>query len=322
MDLAIECHSLRKVYRKRFHPPITAVDGVSFEVASGQVVGLLGPNGAGKTTTLKILSTVIRPDAGSATVCGYDIRTQPILVRRAISMVTQGGWLNHYLSVKDNILVYALLHGQPWGRAVRRTSWAMDVLGLVKYKRMRSENLSGGFRRRVHIARTLATSAQCYFLDEPSVGLDPQARLEFWDRLGELVRESRATTFITTHSMDEVEALCDDVILIDKGAVKAVGPVTRLIETIGRTEIRVELGMNASEPCRMLSSLGYDCVAEGKGLSLKVQNNQRGIADILSALTDGGIVIKSLQVLPARFEDVYLSLVSRPESASDKEEAR
>ena len=83
MDLAIECHSLRKVYRKRFHPPITAVDGVSFEVASGQVVGLLGPNGAGKTTTLKILSTVIRPDAGSATVCGYDIRTQPILVRDA-----------------------------------------------------------------------------------------------------------------------------------------------------------------------------------------------------------------------------------------------
>lgn len=198
----------------------------------------------------------------------------------------------------------------------------MDVLGLVKYKRLRSENLSGGFRRRVHIARTLATSAQCYFLDEPSVGLDPQARLEFWARLGELVRESGATTFITTHSMDEVEALCDDVILIDKGAVKAVGTVSGLIETIGRTEIRVDLDTDASEPCRLLSSLGHDCVAEGKSLSLKVQNDQRVIADILSALIDGGIVIKSLQVLPARFEDVYLSLVDRSEPASDKEGAR
>lgn len=304
--MAIWCADLRKRYRN-----IDAVRGVSFSVEPGRVIALLGPNGAGKTTTLRILTTVIRPDCGKASVCGYDIVREPMLVRRAVAVVPQSVWLNHYLSVRDNILVYLLLRGLSWREARRRTSMAMDVFGLGKFAGLRCEQLSGGLRRRAQVARVLACQAQCYFLDEPSVGLDPSARLEFWSQLAHLVRQSGATTFITTHSMDEVEALCDDLILINNGVVVASGSVKGLLQEMGKTEVEIELGSPLTTSLDELPGMDVESEVRGNVLTLRMKHAQWALPRVLELLTNGGTVVRSLRVMPPRFQDVYLSLIGQ-----------
>lgn len=315
MGTAIWCADLEKRYRN-----INAVNGVSFSVEPGRVVALLGPNGAGKTTTLRILTTVIRPDYGRASVCGHDIIREPMLVRRAVAIVPQSVWLNHYLSVRDNILVYLLLRGLSWREARRRTSWAMDIFGLSKFASLRCEQLSGGLRRRAQVARVLACQAQCYFLDEPSVGLDPSARLEFWEQLAHLVRQSGATTFISTHSMDEVEALCDDLILINNGVVVASGSVKGLLQEMGKTEVEIEVGSALTTPLEELLGMDVESEIRGNVLTLRMRQAQWTLPRVLEILANSGTVVRSLRVMPPKFQDVYLSLIGQTQVGSVSQE--
>ncbi len=304
---AISCSELAKSFRN-----VRAVRGISFSVPEGRVVALLGPNGAGKTTTLRMLTTVIRPDSGTAAICGRDILRESLSVRRAISIVPQSTWLNHYLSLRDNILTYLLLHGLSWADAKKRAQWAIDAFGLGQYTTMRSEQLSGGLRRRTQVARALACSAQCFFLDEPSTGLDPKAKQAFWKQLSEVVRDAGATTFLTTHSMDEVEALCDDVVLIDQGAVVASGNVQELVDSLGTTRVEYELAsLPECVPDFGPSSKGVNL--SGLTLSASFMHGKEAIPRALFRLLESGVEVRSMRVVPPRFEDVYLTLVGAGE---------
>ncbi|MBS3985712.1 MAG: ABC transporter ATP-binding protein [Selenomonadales bacterium] len=300
---AISCGGLAKAFRNTL-----AVEGVSFSVPKGRVVALLGPNGAGKTTTLRMLTTVIKPDAGTATVCGRDILRESLSVRKAIAIVSQSTWLNHYLSLRDNILTYLLLRGLTWTEAQRRTQWAIDAFELGQHTAKRSEELSGGLRRRTMVARALACSAQCYFLDEPSIGLDPGAKQTFWKQLSALVRHAGATTFLTTHSMDEVEALCDDVILIDQGKVITSGSVQELVESLGTTEVEFKLTAEL-ERVPDFGPTAKRVTLNGHTLSVAFAHGKEAIPRALFRLLDYGVQVCSMRVVPPRFEDVYLTLV-------------
>lgn len=316
LDVAIECCNLYKRYGQ-----IRAADGVSFEVYPGRVCGLLGPNGAGKTTTIRMLTTVIKPCSGTARVCGYDIIRDAAKVRRCAAVVPQSVWMNHYLSVWDNILVYLLLRGLTWREAKHRASWAVEVFGLEKYIRFRCEQLSGGLIRRVQVARTLASPAQCYFLDEPSIGLDPKMKVEFWGQLSALVRASGGTTLITTHQMEEVEALCDDVILIDKGRVVATGSVKALTEQLGVTTAEVDLAADRRPPAEELERLGMEWACEGNTLRLRFKRGAEMLPRLLAALDRNGISIRAVRVVPPKFQDIYLALVGDAESSGEAHEA-
>lgn len=308
MDLAIVCSDLRKGYRGR-----EVLRGVSFEVLPGRVVGLLGPNGAGKTTTLRILTTVIKADRGTATVNGLDVTRNPLSVRRCIAVVQQFNWLNHYLSVEDNVLTYLMLHEMPWATARRKTAWALEVFGLAEFRRMRCEQLSGGLRRRVQIARALAVPAVCYFLDEPSTGLDPKARREFWQLLNGLLGELRATVFLNTHSMEEVTALCNDVILLDQGEVRAQGSVSGLMREAGRSRVRVELEFPPGAVDAEMVELGVSVDTEGRSVTLLMKPDPDLLPQALLVLTRAGNSIRSIEAVPPTFEDVYLRLIGQAE---------
>jgi len=312
----IECHNLKKQYRDTL-----AVDGASFQVSSGRVVGLLGPNGAGKSTIMRILTTVIRPDGGSACVGGFDIATQALRVRQRIAVVPQSGWLNHYLSLRDNILVYLLLRGTRWREAQEKTEWAMDLFELNEHAHKRCEQLSGGLIRRTQIARVLATEAPCLFLDEPSVGLDPRARREFWSRLAEQIRREGTTTLLATHSMEEVESLCDDVILVNKGQIVAQGSVGNLMSEFARTRVEIELSHHCQP--RIPERISREVTLRGNILTVDLHQGQKALPQLLEGLADGGCRVRSLKVLQPRFEDVYLSLIPTETSPDmPREEAK
>ncbi len=201
--------------------PAPAVDRVSFEVRRGEVFGLLGPNGAGKTTTVGILTTLVRPTAGMARVGGIDVRTDPMRVRGLVAVVPQRNNLDRSLSIRQNLLFHAAYHGVPAAERAERAARLLEQFGLADRADDKPDFFSGGQSQRVMIARALMHSPLVLFLDEPTTGLDPAARLFVWDRLREL-RDSGVTLVLTTHDMDEAAALADRVGIMDHGRLLAL----------------------------------------------------------------------------------------------------
>jgi len=204
---------LVKRYKKN---PVPAVDGVSFTVRRGEILGLLGPNGAGKTTTIGVLTTRVRPDSGRAFVGGIDVINNPVLAKTRLAVVPQRNNLDRSLSIRQNLLFHAAYHGVP--RAVReqRATVLLEQFGLAERQNDRVEMFSGGQMQRVMIARALMHAPEVLFLDEPATGLDPAARLFVWDRIRDL-RDAGVTIVLTTHDMDEAAALADRVGIMDHG---------------------------------------------------------------------------------------------------------
>ncbi len=224
-DVAVEVADLIKRYPKA---PVDSVAGVSFRVRRGEVFGFLGPNGAGKTTTIGILTTRIRPTAGRASVAGVDVASDPVAARRVLGVVPQQNNLDRSLSVRQNLLFHASYHGVP--RVVRRAR-ADDLLaqfGLADRQDGKPDDFSGGQIQRMMIARALMHEPTVLFLDEPSTGLDPAARLFTWDRVAEL-RTAGTTVVITTHDMEEAATLSDRVAIIDHGRLLALDTPEALV---------------------------------------------------------------------------------------------
>jgi ABC-2 type transport system ATP-binding protein len=208
---------------KRYpHSTEDAVAGLSFTVSPGEVFGLLGPNGAGKTTTVGILTTRVRPTSGTAKVAGVDVASDPVRARTRLAVVPQRSNLDRSLSIRDNLIFHAAYHGVPRKERRRRADSLLNLFGLEHRARQRPDRFSGGQEQRVMIARALMHEPQVLFLDEPSTGLDPAARLFVWDRLREL-RKRGVTLVLTTHDMNEAAALADRVGIIDRGRLVAVG---------------------------------------------------------------------------------------------------
>ncbi|HEX2405411.1 MAG TPA: ATP-binding cassette domain-containing protein, partial [Acidimicrobiia bacterium] len=218
----IESRGLRRTFETKKHE-IEAVRGVDFTVDAGEIVGFLGPNAAGKTTTLRMLTTLLEPTGGEATVAGCDLRTDPVGVRRRIGYVAQGGSTDPEARAGEEIVDHARMYGIDAAVAQDNGQTLFDQLDLEGLWARQCKTLSGGQRRRLDIAMGLVHQPGLVFLDEPSTGLDPQSRANLWEHVARLRSEMDTTVFITTHYMDEADVLCDRILVIDDGAIVAQG---------------------------------------------------------------------------------------------------
>ena len=227
----IVARALARTFQTR-RGPVQAVRGVDFDVRAGEIVGFLGPNGAGKTTTLRMLSTLLNPTAGSATVAGCDLRTDPAGVRRRIGYVAQEGGTDPGCRVREEMILQARLYGIDPTEATRRATDLCGQLDLSGLEDRFIKTLSGGQRRRLDIALGLVHRPSLVFLDEPSAGLDPQSRSNLWQHIRRLRQDQHATIFLTTHYLDEADALCDRILIIDYGKIVAEGTPEELKQRI------------------------------------------------------------------------------------------
>jgi ABC-2 type transport system ATP-binding protein len=251
---AVEVRDLVKRYPKG---RVNAVDGVSFAVTPGEVFGLLGPNGAGKTTTVGILTTRVRPTGGSASVAGVDVAADPVRARRLVAVVPQRNNLDRSLSIRQNLLFHAAYHGVPADQRARRADDLLQEFGLADRADDKPDMFSGGQAQRVMVARALMHAPRVLFMDEPTTGLDPAARLFVWDRVRDL--QARGVTIVlTTHDMDEAAELADRVGIMDHGKLLALDTPAALTRGLpGRTTLEVAVGLSDAAPTEeLLAALG------------------------------------------------------------------
>ncbi len=245
--------NLVKRYPKR---PVNAVDGVSFEVHRGEVFGLLGPNGAGKTTTVGVLTTRVKPTSGRATIAGIDVTRDPVSARRHVGVVPQRSNLDRSLSARQNLLFHAAYHGIPAEERRQRAQQLVDQFGLADRADDKVDFFSGGQSQRIMIARALMHEPDVLFLDEPTTGLDPQARLFVWDRIREM-RSRGVTIILTTHDMDEATELCERVGIMDHGKILALDTPVALTATVpGKNTLEVGIKTNQADREKLVASLG------------------------------------------------------------------
>ncbi len=227
MRPAIRVDELRKTFRRRGKSDVKAVDGLSFSVPEGQIFGLLGPNGAGKTTTLRILTTLIKATSGTAEVAGIDVHRDPLSVRRRIVVVLQENASEIFLTVRDNLLTFGRFHGLRGTELKTRVERAMEQFGLADDASRKAMDLSGGFRRRIQVAKALLVETPVVFLDEFSTGMDPILKRSVMDLLRAEARRGR-TIVLTTQILGEAEALCDDILIINHGREIVRGDVATI----------------------------------------------------------------------------------------------
>jgi ABC-2 type transport system ATP-binding protein len=299
--LIVELQSLRKEFGD-----LTAVEGASFSISEGEVFGLLGPNGAGKTTTLHMLATLLRPTSGTARVNGYDIVSEPAKVRKSIGMVFQEPSSDDLLTGYENLKLHALLYGVPRGVREKRIKEVLDLVDLWDRRNDLVKHYSGGMRRRLEIARGLLHNPKVLFLDEPTLGLDPQTREHIWQYIESLVAEQRISIIITTHYMDEADRLCDRIAIVDHGRLVVLDTPENLKRQLGGDIVRLEI----KEPnLKAVEGLSYVKKVEVKGTSVFLTVTDAGahIQEILSLI--GKVDMAELR--PPSLDDVFMHYTGR-----------
>ena len=292
----------------------TAVKGVSFAVEQGEVFGLLGPNGAGKSTLIRMLTTLIVPTAGSATVSGCDIAKDPDGVRRAIGVIPQAMTSDLDLTVEENLLIYAKLHQVPRDRRNKLIPELLASVELSEWSNKLVKNLSGGMRRRVEIARGLVHEPRVFFLDEPTTGLDPVSRVAVWEMLQKIRQERSLTILVTTHYMDEADRLCDRIAIVDHGELKALDSPAMLKASIaGRNMLEVSF---SSVPdgweTRLAALRGVSTVSRHDVVFRLDSDDGPGTTQALvDAVREAGISMHSLSVQSTTLDDVFVHYAGR-----------
>jgi ABC-2 type transport system ATP-binding protein len=318
MDIALKVENLGKVYAtrrrwgRRVGEPVTAVQGVSFDVPVGKIFGLLGPNGAGKTTILKMLSTRIQPTTGRASVLGFDVARQPLEVRRRISAVIQEAAVDMLLNTRDNLLAYARFHGVPGPEARRRAERVMERFRLLPEADRKVMDLSGGFRRRVQVAKIFLVETPVVFLDEFSSGMDPILKRAVMDDLRKAAANGR-TIILTTQILSEAEELCDDILIIDRGREIARGDLHTLkLLSQGVYEIALTfaaLPPNLAEEVARLQPLRHEINQNTVELALKAEEPH--LLEIVNRLATQGKVLR-VEIGGASLEDIFIELTQKP----------
>jgi ABC-2 type transport system ATP-binding protein len=317
---AVEVRELVKRYPKAH---ADAVDRLSFAVAGGEIFGLLGPNGAGKSTTIGVLTTRVRPTGGQALIAGVDVVAAPQTVRRLLGVVPQHNNLDRSLSVRQNLLFHAAYHGVPPAVRSRRAEVLLEQFALTDRANDKPEYFSGGQNQRMMIARALMHDPAVLFLDEPTTGLDPAARLFVWDRIREL-REAGVTIVLTTHDMDEAAALANRVGIVDSGRLLALDTPAALIRGLatGATlQVRVELA-DTSRAARLRDRLSMlagvqRCEQVGtegavQTIRLHLTGDAAGIiAPVAAAVTEICGRLTGVEIGESSLEDVFLDLTGR-----------
>jgi ABC-2 type transport system ATP-binding protein len=302
-ELAVAARGLGKDYGS-----ITAVGAVDLEVRRGEFFGFLGPNGAGKTTTIRMLTTLLRPSRGEARVCGFDVQQSSLEVRRRIGLVFQETTLDLDLTAEENLRFAARLYGLSRRDASARIAEALALFGLEDRRRQRVRSFSGGMRRALDLARGILHRPDVLFLDEPTLGLDPNQRRRVWSFLTRLSTELGTTLFLTTHYLEEADP-CDRVAIVDRGAVIASGSPTELKRSLGRESVDVERpGDTAALALEVLRLTGIEPQQTGRGVTLAVDESEGVVTELLPLIRDGARVA----VREPTLEDVFAALTDRP----------
>jgi len=308
-QFAIEVENLAKVYKRRGRAPVQAVDGMSFSVARGAIFGLLGPNGAGKTTLLKMLTTLLEHSSGRASVLGYDVETQPLEVRRRISVVIQETAVELFLSVRDNLLTFARFHGLDRATALRRADNVLERFQLIAEADRKAQDLSGGQRRRVQVGKIFMVETPVVFLDEFSTGMDPILKRAVMGLLREEATRGR-TIVLTTQVLGEAEELCDDILIMNKGREIARGDLNALkllsqnVYKIAMTFDRLPDGIR--EELAQTAPLRVEI--DQNTIEVAYKEDEASVLEHVSRLARGRNVLR-VELNGASLEDIFVELM-------------
>src|SRR4051795_8627666 len=295
---AVEVRDLRKSYGE-----IEAVAGVTFDVPRGETFGFLGPNGAGKSTTIKMLCTLVRPNGGSATVAGHDVVQERDDVRRNIGLVFQDPTVDGYLTADRNLRFHAELYGVPRSQVNERIQAVMEMVGLWDRRSSRVYTYSGGMMRRLEIARGLLHSPRVLFLDEPTVGLDPQTRASIWGYIEELKANEDITIFLTTHYMDEAE-YCDRIAIIDNGKIVVLDTPEALKASVGKDRVQITTDDDQAAIGRLREVFGVEAAIHDGAVTFPVAGGEQFVPRLFAEL---GVPILSVNVSRPTLDDVFMS---------------
>ena len=306
---AVEAEGLVKVYRSR-KSEVRALDGVSLDVREGTVLGLLGPNGAGKTTTVRILATLLRPDAGSARVGGFDVVREPQAVRRTIGLSGQYAAVDENLTGSENLWMFGRLYRLSSAEAKRRAAELLAGFDLEEAADRVAKTYSGGMRRRLDLAAALIGRPRVLFLDEPTTGLDPRSRLGMWDVIRTQVREG-ATLLLTTQYLEEADELANEIAVVDHGRIIARGTADQLKSQVGgeRIEVVVHAPDNLARAAQLLAPDGAGPVEEHtRRLTFAADGGAAQLVDVVRRLDEAGIHADDLALRRPTLDDVFLAL--------------
>ena len=302
----VEAEDLRKTYK----PDVRALDGLSFSVSAGSVFALLGPNGAGKTTTVRILTTLSRPDKGSARVAGFDVRKEPGRVRSAIGSVNQHTGAVDQLTGRENLAMQGALYGMRGRVARRRIGELLDQFGLAQAANRQARTYSGGMRRRLDIATVLVHRPAVLFLDEPTTGLDPEGRADLWAVLTGLAAEAGMTILVTTHYLEEADQYANRIAIVDQGRIVAEGSADELKAGLHGDSVLLELAdaTTAERAERALATVPQvrQARANGSVVRARVADGPSTLPDILASVDAAGVHVLSVSVARPSLDDVYL----------------
>jgi ABC-2 type transport system ATP-binding protein len=317
MEEVIRAENLTKVFNKN----IIAVDHINFSVYEGEIFGFLGPNGAGKTTTINMLTTVLKPTEGTASILGFDIVKQANEVRKVIGVVPQEYTADEDLTGYENIMLCADLYGVSRDTARKRALELLELVNLIEFKDKRVETYSGGMRRRLELACGLINRPKILFLDEPTLGLDVQTRAAIWDYIRHLKEEYDMTIFMTTHYLEEADALCNRIAIIDHGKIIASGSPNELKDSLGGDIITITIKENV-DVTDIISSIEKvkEVKKENNTYRIKAESGEVTAPIIIEALRQKGYTILRLSVSEPTLNEVYLEYTGR--AIRDTEESK
>jgi ABC-2 type transport system ATP-binding protein len=295
---AIKVAGLTKNYGE-----IEAVRGIDFEVPVGETFGFLGPNGAGKSTTIKMLCTLARPTSGSARVAGHEVTAERDAVRRNIGLVFQDTTLDNYLTGAQNLRFHAALYGVPAAAVEPRMRQVLEMVGLWERRDSVVMTYSGGMKRRLEIARGLLHAPHVLFLDEPTVGLDPQTRASIWEYIGELKSREDITIFLTTHYMDEAEH-CDRIAIIDHGKIVAIDTPEALKASVGKDRVQIHTADDQAAIAELAREFGIEAAMHEGAVTFSVSSGEQFVPRLFGGMS---VPIKSISVSRPTLDDVFMS---------------
>jgi ABC-2 type transport system ATP-binding protein len=314
---AIEARGLAR----EFQGGIVAVAGIDFDVAEGEIYAFLGPNGAGKTTTVRMLTTLLRPTGGSASVAGHDVVREAHLVRASIGVALQEAALDPLMTGQELMLLSATLHGIPGKEAKRRATDLLERVGLSGAADRRVGTYSGGMRRRLDLGMALVHEPRVLFLDEPTTGLDPLSRRAIWDEVRAL-NDGGTTVFLTTQYLEEADVLADRIGIIAAGAMAAEDTPEALKAGVGKSHLELRLAEGDAQEAREIVSRFGDCLKASNGnVAVTLRNGAADVAPIVRALDDAGLLVESLDVVEPTLDDVFLATTGQLLEGAEDEPA-
>jgi ABC-2 type transport system ATP-binding protein len=298
---------------REFKGSIRAVDGIELDVQRGEIYGFLGPNGAGKSTTVHMLTTLLPPTAGSATVAGFDVSTQGPEVRRRIGAALQEAALDNFLTGREHFELQGGLHGLAKAERGARAVELLERVGLTDAADRKVGGYSGGMKRRLDLALALVHRPSILFLDEPTTGLDPQSRSALWSEVARLAKDDGVTVFLTTQYLEEADVLADRVGIIDQGRIVAEGTPRELKEQVGRSSVEA-IPANPDERAAIeavLSRFGEPAAASPKGVAVRLDGGSESLGQVVRALDAERLEIAHLQLNAPSLDDVFLAKTGR-----------